>query len=151
MNILNYKYYYFLGIGGIGMSALARFFHHYQKSVSGYDKTLSALTIELEQEKIACHYEEDVNALKKLLSNYNKEEVLIVYTPAVPKEHSEYQYLLAENYTILKRSQVLGEISKQFKTIAIAGNTGEQSQGTYLHFEIWDNGMAVDPEEYVGF
>lgn len=132
MNILSYKYYYFLGIGGIGMSALARFFHHYQKQVSGYDKTSTSLTEELEHEGIACHFDEDVDALKKTLAAYKKEEVLIVYTPAVPKEHSEYQYLLSENYTILKRSQVLGEITKQFKTIAIAGTHGKTTTTTLV-------------------
>src|SRR5690606_26134124 len=132
MNILSYKHYYFLGIGGIGMSALARFFRHYKKSVSSYDQTLTPLTQELEQECIACHYKEDVNTLKKLLSAYKKEEVLIVYTPAVPKEHEEYQYLLSENYTILKRSQVLGEITKQFKTIAIAGTHGKTTTTTLV-------------------
>lgn len=114
------------------MSALARFFRHYQKQVSGYDKTPTSLTEELENEGIACHFEEDVDALKKLLSAYKKEEVLIVYTPAVPKEHSEYQFLLSENYTILKRSQALGEITKQFKTIAIAGTHGKTTTTTLV-------------------
>lgn len=132
MNILNYKLYYFLGVGGIGMSALARFFNHYEKKVSGYDKTSSDLCKQLVTEGISCHYEENVDALKKLLENYKKEEVLIVYTPAVPKDHLEYQYLLQNDYTILKRSQVLGEITKQFKTIAIAGTHGKTTTTTLV-------------------
>ena len=151
MNLFNYKLIYFLGIGGIGMSALARYFNHYKIRVSGYDKTETTLTKELANEGIAIHYSEDVEQLKTLLSAYTKEEALIVYTPAVPKDHKELLYLQENNYTIQKRSQVLGEITQQFKTIAIAGSTGEQSEGTHLHFEIWDNGQAVDPEEYVGF
>ena len=132
MNILNYKAYYFLGVGGIGMSALARFFNHYQKKVSGYDKTSSDLCKKLEHEGIACHYEEDVPKLQAFLTEYAPNEVLIVYTPAVPKEHSEYQYLLNKGYTILKRSQVLGEITRQFKTIAIAGTHGKTTTTTLV-------------------
>lgn len=132
MKIVDYKLYYFLGVGGIGMSALARFFNHYKKIVTGYDKTSTGLTKLLEQEGIVCHYNEDVKGLEVLLSKYKKEEVLVVYTPAVPKEHAEYQYLLDKNYTILKRSQVLGEITKAFKTIAIAGTHGKTTTTTLV-------------------
>jgi len=125
VKILDYKLYYFLGVGGIGMSALARYFNHYGKTVYGYDKTATSLTLELEKEKIPCHYNEDVELLKKILSNYKPEEVLVVYTPAVPKNHAEYVYLTSQNYVIKKRSEVLGEITKQFKTIAIAGTHGK--------------------------
>lgn len=132
MNILNYKLYYFLGVGGIGMSALARFFNHYKKIVYGYDKTETVLTNQLQAEGIACHFEENESLLKKVLNEFSKDEILIVYTPAVPKEHSEYQYVLNNGYTILKRSQVLGEISKQFKTIAIAGTHGKTTTTTLV-------------------
>lgn len=132
MKVLDYKLYYFLGVGGIGMSALARYFNHYGKTVYGYDKTSSALTVELENEKIPCHYTEDVELLKKTLSNYKPEEVLIVYTPAVPKNHAEYVYLTSNNYVIKKRSEVLGEITKQFKTIAIAGTHGKTTTTTLV-------------------
>lgn len=132
MKILDYKLYYFLGIGGIGMSALARYFNHYGKTVYGYDKTSSVLTQELENEKIPCHYTEDVELLKKILSNYKPEEVLIVYTPAVPVNHAEYVYLTSNNYVIKKRSEVLGEITKQFKTIAIAGTHGKTTTTTLV-------------------
>ncbi len=132
MKILDYKLYYFLGIGGIGMSALARYFEHYGKKVYGYDKTATALTAELEKEGIPCHYSEDVDLLKKILSSYKPEEVLIVYTPAVPKDHAEYVYLTSNNYLIQKRSEVLGEITKQFKTIAIAGTHGKTTTTTLV-------------------
>lgn len=132
MKVLDYKLYYFLGIGGIGMSALARYFNHYGKTVYGYDKTSSALTIELEKEQIPCHYSEDVELLKKVLSGYKPEEVLVVYTPAVPKNHAEYVYLTSNNYVIKKRSEVLGEITKQFKTIAIAGTHGKTTTTTLV-------------------
>ena len=132
MKVLDYKLYYFLGIGGIGMSALARYFKHYGKEISGYDKTATSLTLELEKEKIACHYSEDVELLKKLLANYKPEEVLVIYTPAVPKNHPEYVYLSSNNYLIKKRSEVLGEITKQFKTIAIAGTHGKTTTTTIV-------------------
>lgn len=132
MKILDYKLYYFLGVGGIGMSALARYFNHYKKKIIGYDKTSTALTTQLEEEGISCHFKEEVGLLKDILQLFKKEEVLIVYTPAVPKEHAEYQYLLENNYIILKRSQVLGEITKQFKTIAIAGTHGKTTTTTLV-------------------
>ncbi|MBL7917727.1 MAG: UDP-N-acetylmuramate--L-alanine ligase, partial [Bacteroidia bacterium] len=132
MKILDYKYYYFLGIGGIGMSALARYFNHFKKKVSGYDKTQTTLTNSLQNEGIDCFFNEDVERLKKLLSDYKREEVLIVYTPAVPNSHVEFQYLLNNNYILQKRSQVLGEITKQFKTIAIAGTHGKTTTTTMV-------------------
>ncbi len=132
MNILNYKLYYFLGVGGIGMSALARFFNHYKKQVAGYDKTESPLTKSLQAEGIPCHFQEDVNSLTLSLKSFKKEEVLVVYTPAVPNDHAEYRYLLAEGFAIMKRSQVLGEISGHFKTIAIAGTHGKTTTTTMV-------------------
>lgn len=132
MKILDYKLYYFLGIGGIGMSALARFFNHYGKTVEGYDKTETVLTKELEKENIKCHYTDEVGALKELLSGYKPEEVLIVYTPAVPKDQAEYVYLMNNGYTIKKRSEVLGEITRSFKTIAIAGTHGKTTTTTLV-------------------
>ena len=141
MNILNYKLYYFLGIGGIGMSALARYFNHYGKKVSGYDKTKTNLTSQLENEGIPCHYEENIDLLKKTLGGYNPEEVLIVYTPAVPLEHKEYVYLKQNGYTILKRSAVLGEITKQFKTIAIAGTHGKTTTTTMVSHILKSSGV----------
>ncbi|MGZ4082313.1 MAG: UDP-N-acetylmuramate--L-alanine ligase, partial [Bacteroidia bacterium] len=132
MKILDYKLYYFLGVGGIGMSALARYFNHYKKTVIGYDKTSTALTSLLETEGIPCHFEDSVSFLQKILAHYKKEEVLVIYTPAVPREQQEYQYLLNNDYRILKRSQVLGEITRQFKTIAIAGTHGKTTTTTLV-------------------
>lgn len=131
-NILDYKLYYFIGVGGIGMSALARFFNHYKKVVLGYDKTKTKLTSQLEEEGIKCHYSEDVASLAALLKDFSKEEVLVVFTPAIPLINKEYIYLQERGYTILKRSQVLGEISKQFKTIAIAGTHGKTTTTTLV-------------------
>jgi len=132
MNVLDYKLYYFLGVGGIGMSALARYFKHFEKEVYGYDKTQTHLTRQLEAENIVCHFNEELEQLKKLLSSYSHDEVLVVHTPAIPVDNSEYQYLVSQDYKILKRAQVLGEITKQFKTIAIAGTHGKTTTTTLV-------------------
>ena len=132
MNILDYKLYYFLGAGGIGMSALVRYFNHYEKNVYGYDKTETELTNQLEVEGVQLHFDEDKALVKKLFSLYNKEEILVIYTPAVPKDHTEFVYLQNEGYNLQKRAWVLGEITKQFKTIAIAGTHGKTTTTTLI-------------------
>lgn len=132
MSILNYRLYYFLGVGGIGMSALARYFKHYGKLVHGYDKTRSALCRELEQEGIQIHYEDRVSLVEQLFSGYSKEEILVIYTPAVPKEHGEFAFVASNAYQLQKRSWVLGQITRQFKTIAIAGTHGKTTTTTLV-------------------
>jgi UDP-N-acetylmuramate--alanine ligase len=124
-DILKYKLYYFLGIGGIGMSALARYFKLNQKQVVGYDKTESELTKQLIQEGIECYYEENIEKLKERIKNYSKEEILVIYTPAIPKTHSELIYFLNNNFIIKKRSEVLGSIVNPLHCIAIAGTHGK--------------------------
>ena len=114
------------------MSALARYFNHFGKTVQGYDKTSTDLTTSLQKESIKCHFSEEEEDLKKLLSHYKKEEVLVVYTPAVPKDNKEHIYLLENGFKIQKRSEVLGEITKQFKTIAIAGTHGKTTTTTLV-------------------
>jgi UDP-N-acetylmuramate--alanine ligase len=132
MKVLDHKLYYFLGIGGIGMSALARYFKHYGKDVAGYDKSPTELTSELESEGILCHYADDPTLVKKIFSKYDPSEILIVFTPAIPKDHKEYNYLLEQGHRLLKRSEVLGEITKQFRTIAIAGTHGKTTTTTMV-------------------
>ncbi|MEP7253360.1 MAG: Mur ligase domain-containing protein, partial [Ginsengibacter sp.] len=90
---------YFIGIGGIGMSALAKYYLSRNAVVSGYDKTSTTLTKEMESEGIAIHYEDSVELL-------DKQAQLVVYTPAVPKDHKEYNYYLDNNYEMVKRSKV---------------------------------------------
>ncbi|MBC7694194.1 MAG: UDP-N-acetylmuramate--L-alanine ligase [Burkholderiales bacterium] len=132
MNILDYKLYYFLGVGGIGMSALARYFNHYGKEVYGYDKTETALTAQLQAEGIQIHFHEDETLVENLFAVYKKEEILIIYTPAVPRDHQEFIYLQNKGYVLQKRAWVLGEITKQFKTIAIAGTHGKTTTTTLV-------------------
>jgi UDP-N-acetylmuramate--alanine ligase len=121
---------YFLGIGGIGMSALARFFAASGKSVSGYDKTSTELTGELQREGIEIHFEENVSLIPDAIKNVAKENVLVVWTPAVPVDHAELVWLKRNEFTIMKRAQVLGLIAGQTKTIAVAGTHGKSTTTT---------------------
>lgn len=116
---------YFIGIGGIGMSALARYFLSKGFAVSGYDKTETALTKELIKEGIAIHYTEDVEVIPKDVS-------LVVYTPAVPKEHAELVYYQNNGYKVVKRSDVLGAISASSFNICIGGTHGKTTITTMV-------------------
>src|SRR4051812_19160941 len=111
------KKLYFIGIGGIGMSAIARFFNSRKVEVSGYDKTSTVLTKELEAEGIDVHYHEDVNLIPKDVD-------LVVYTPAVPKEHAELVYYQQNGYRVVKRSDVLQVISADTFNICVGGTHG---------------------------
>ncbi len=132
MSVLNYKRVYFLGIGGIGMSALARYFHHYGIQVAGYDKTSTPLTRELETEGIAVHYSDDATLIANFLEDEKKEQVLVVYTPAIPSDLQEYQYVLGKGYELKKRAEVLGLITQSFTTIAVAGTHGKTTTSSLI-------------------
>ena len=116
---------YFIGIGGIGMSAIARYFHSKGVAVSGYDKTKTSLTSELEVEGIAIHYSEDVAAIPKDVD-------LVVYTPAVPKDHAELVYYQSNGYKVVKRSDVLGAITAGSFNICVAGTHGKTTISTMV-------------------
>lgn len=109
---------YFLGIGGIGMSALARYFHNKGNRVSGYDKTPSPLTRKLEEEGIVIHYEDNPDMIPENVD-------FVVLTPAIPKDSLELNYLRKKDIKIIKRAEVLGEISRQCKSIAVGGTHGK--------------------------
>ena len=117
--------YYFLGIGGIGMSALARFFHRRGDTVSGYDRTPSPLTAELEAEGIAIHYEDNPELIPDNVD-------LVVYTPAVPADTREFQALANRGVRMEKRSQMLGELTRGKKCIAVAGSHGKTTTSTMI-------------------
>jgi len=121
------KQVYFLGIGGIGMSALARYFASQGIAVSGYDRTATELTRELEKEGIAIHYNDDPALLP---ANLNETDSLIVYTPAVPATHQELNTLINRGFSIHKRAEVLGIICNSRRTIAVAGTHGKTSVST---------------------
>lgn len=127
-NLNNIENIYFLGIGGIGMSALARFFNTQGKKVAGYDRTSTNLTQQLEREGMLIHYTDDVYAIPD--SFKNKDNTLIVYTPAVPSEHKEFIFFKERNFLIKKRAEVLGLISQTKDVIAIAGTHGKTTTST---------------------
>ena len=119
MNLKNIHNVYFIGVGGIGMSALARYFKANGKNVAGYDKTQTTITNGLQELGIAIHFEDVVaNIPKEILS---KEKTLVVYTPAIPKNHLEYNFFKDEGFTILKRAEILGKITENTFCLAVAG------------------------------
>lgn len=122
---------YFLGIGGIGMSALARWFAHAGKNVSGYDRTSTDLTSKLQYEGIPIHFSDDINCVDKQVLN-NPGESLIIYTPAIPKDHKEFNYLKEKGFSIKKRAEVLGIISRAHFTIAVAGTHGKTTTSSMI-------------------
>ena len=135
MKLENINSIYFLGIGGIGMSALARYFNAMGKSVSGYDKTPTKLTDELIAEGINIHFEDNINLLPEIFKDLNPESKsnhLIVFTPAVPKDHSEYVFFNLNGFNIKKRSEVLGLITEQSHTIAVAGTHGKTTTSSLI-------------------
>ena len=120
-----YKHIYFIGIGGIGMSAIARYYNTKGFKVSGYDKTPSPLTEALEAEGIEVHYEDNIGFVPK-----NVEETLVVYTPAIPKDMGELVYVQENGYRVIKRSRMLGEITKGQRCMAVAGTHGKTTTST---------------------
>ena len=121
----NISIVYFLGIGGIGMSALARYFRYKGKQVSGYDKTETSLTRSLTAEGIAIHYTDDISLA-------DKQADIVIYTPAIPKEHTELQYFREKEYTLLKRSEVLGMITHDGFNICVAGTHGKTTTSAMI-------------------
>ena len=129
MNIGQYDNVYFLGIGGIGMSALARWFRAAGLRVAGYDKTPTPLTHELMEEAIEIHFEDRVELLP---GNLSVEKTLVVLTPAIPADHREWAYLRDQGFTIMKRSEVLGLLTRNYKTYAVAGTHGKTTTSSLV-------------------
>src|SRR5687768_14718921 len=113
------------------MSALARWFLKQGLSISGYDRTATTLTAELEREGMKIHFNDAVDSIPKEVIE-NKEKTLVIFTPAIPKDHREHQYLKDNQYTILKRSEVLGLISKDYVTVAVAGTHGKTTTSSMV-------------------
>jgi UDP-N-acetylmuramate--alanine ligase len=130
MRLEEIKSVYFIGIGGIGMSALARWFKERNIAVAGYDKTKTILCHQLEAEGIPIHFEEDLDQIDADFQN--QENTLVVYTPAVPENHLELRFFQKENFTVMKRSEVLGMISKGHYTVAIAGTHGKTTTSSMV-------------------
>ena len=128
MNIIDIKSVYFVGAGGIGMSAIARYFLKKGLIVGGYDKTPSDLTRQLEKEGMLIHYEEDINQIPQACKN--QQECLVIYTPAIPAEHKELCYFQENGFEIQKRAQVLGTLTKTHKGLCVAGTHGKTTTST---------------------
>jgi UDP-N-acetylmuramate--alanine ligase len=137
IEIENIKRIYFIGIGGIGMSALARYFNAKNVIVSGYDKTETALTKQLTAEGIKVHYEDNIEFI-------DTDAQLIVYTPAVPKDHAELNYYLAHNYTVVKRSDVLGAITGSSFNICVAGTHGKTTTSAMVAHILQHSGYGCN-------
>lgn len=130
-----YRNIYFIGIGGIGMSAIARYYRFKGLKVSGYDKTPSELTRALEEEGIEVHYEDNTDFVPK-----DVEHTLVVYTPAIPKDMGELVYVLENGYRVIKRSRMLGEIAQGQRCLAVAGTHGKTTTSTFLAHIFQDSG-----------
>ena len=128
MELNKIKAVYFVGAGGIGMSAIARYFLKKGLVVAGYDKTPSDLTRQLQKEGMLIHYEENVDAIPEACKQ--KEDCLVIYTPAIPEEHQELQYFRKNAFEIQKRAQVLGTLTKAHKGLCVAGTHGKTTTST---------------------
>jgi len=133
---------YFVGIGGIGMSAIARYFAAQGKNVAGYDKTPSEITEELEKIDVAIHFTDIVKNIP--LSFLDKETTLVIYTPAIPENSAELNYFKNKNFTLLKRAEILGEITKSTFCLAAAGTHGKTTTSSIL-------GHIMQPEKATSF
>jgi UDP-N-acetylmuramate--alanine ligase len=137
MELKGIRRVYFIGIGGIGMSALARYFLVSGKTVAGYDRCESELTDHLISEGAEIHFRDDVVLIPEQFKDLNERKYsLIVYTPAIPTSHSGLNYFLSHDYNVLKRSELLGLISQDKITVAVAGTHGKTTISTMLAFII---------------
>ena len=128
MDIKEIKSVYFLGAGGIGMSAIARYFLHKGLVVAGYDKTPSALTHRLEQEGMLLHYDENIDEIPHACRN--PQVCMVVYTPAIPESHVELQYFKSNGFEVLKLAQVLGSLTRTHRGLCFAGTHGNTTTST---------------------
>jgi len=121
---------YFIGVGGIGMSAIARYFHRLGKNVAGYDKTPTHLTDELIAEGIDIHFTDQIEQIKEIYKN--PAQTLVVITPAIPKDHAEWNYFKSHGFVIKKRAEVLGLITEHTYSFAVAGTHGKTTTSSML-------------------
>jgi len=146
MELNKIKSVFFIGIGGIGMSALARYFRFIGKNVGGYDKTPTQLTDELKEAGIDIHFEDNLDLIDDVYKD--KDTTLIVVTPAIPKAHSEWNYFIENGFDIRKRSEVLGLITKDTYCFAVAGTHGKTTTTSILGHLLYQ--AKVDVTAFVG-
>jgi len=130
---------YFVGIGGIGMSAIANYFKSNGKNVAGYDKVSTKITKSLQQMGIDVHFEDSVNLIPSEFKD--NEHTLVVYTPAIPKNNAEFNYFLENKFVVLKRSEILGEITENTFCLAVAGTHGKTTTSTILGHILKEAGL----------
>lgn len=147
MDLTGVKHVYFLGVGGIGMSALARYFLSLGCKVSGYDKTKTILTEQLEQEGIMIHYDENINKIPTEVKS-NSADSIVIFTPAIPKNNAEYLFFIEQNTKLYKRAEVLGLITKNYFTIAVAGTHGKTTTSSIVAHVL--NECGVDTIAFLG-
>ncbi len=140
-NLKDIQTFYFVGIGGIGMSALARYFKMQGKAVFGYDKTSTDLTEELVAEGIPVTFIDEISEIQKEV--ISKENVLVVYTPAIPKNNKILNYFFTEEFNIVKRAELLGEVSKNTLCLAVAGTHGKTTTSAILGHLLAECNMPV--------
>lgn len=140
MNLDQIHNVYFIGIGGIGMSNLARYFKNIGKQVAGYDKTATMLTSELVKSGISIHFEDNVALIP---DTFKVENTLVIITPAVPKMHAEWNYFLEKQYVVKKRAEVLGLITKDTFCFAVAGTHGKTTTSGILGHILYESGEEV--------
>lgn len=140
MNLNQIHNVFFIGIGGIGMSALARYFKAIGKDVAGYDKTPTELTSELIASGIPIHFEDDIQLIPE---NFNQDNTLVVVTPAVPVTHSQWNYFIERDYELRKRAEVLGIITKDTFCFAVAGTHGKTTTSSILGHILHESGADV--------
>lgn len=140
MNLNQIQNVYFIGIGGIGMSALARYFKTIGKNVAGYDKTPTDLTDQLMESNIQIHFEDNIDLIPK---DFFIENTLVIITPAVPNHHSQWNYFLERDFQIKKRAEVLGIITKDTFCFAVAGTHGKTTTSSILGHILYESGADV--------
>lgn len=140
MNLNQIHNVYFIGIGGIGMSALARYFRSIGKNVSGYDKTETELTTELIESGIDIHFKDEISLIP---TDYYIENTLVVITPAVPTTHSQWNYFIEREFVVKKRAEVLGLITKDTFCFAVAGTHGKTTTSSILGHILYQSGADV--------
>lgn len=143
MNLNEIHRVFFIGIGGIGMSALARYFNSLAIPVFGYDLTATPLTREMENNGVSIVYEDGVENIDKSVRS-NKEHTLVIFTPAIPITNEIWNYFKQENYTLKKRAEVLGMITAQYKTIAVAGTHGKTTTSSMIAAVMTHDGMGCN-------
>lgn len=138
--IIDYKNFFFVGIGGIGMSALARYFNSFEKKIAGYDKSASVLTNKLIEEGCQITYEDQADKIPK--THLSSKDTLVVYTPAIPEEHRQLKFFQEKNFQVLKRSEVLGLVTRFNKALCVAGTHGKTTTSAMLSHALNETGIG---------